>query len=232
MGTTLTWILVAVLGLPVGVTLLIGAAFLAGMLGLASATLTPSGRAPSVDLSDASTHIDPEWPERQGFEFVGAFTLVAAANPKGRIFAWGVPGAATFFCLYVFQTPKEATAATDMVTFFEGDVGLTTASSADGMLVPPRPGEFKQAITSGIDEQWRAHLEAEQYVRSSLRIDYAALDVPFDELFLTKVRSEARVVQRRSWFGLRAAYWYFTRTSRADRTIEQQYPDLNRTNLS
>jgi hypothetical protein len=162
-----------------------------------------------------------DWCERNGFAWIGAYSLAIPNNPQGLIGAWQNQPQRTYFCVYrVGPNPK---VIVDIVSEFDGDRGVTTCNSSGAMLFPSRAGRYKQALVSeDLDFLWRSHQEGVRTVQSRFGLTLERNERPFEQLFVESIRKVAASVCARPLWPLRAVFWFFTQSRRINRPIAQQ----------
>lgn len=159
-----------------------------------------------------------EWAEEEGFEFAGTFLLGGVMS--ALIGVWQQAGEGRFFCPSFIG----GRLTYDLVTVFEGDAGLTTASTKAGQLLPCPPGSFMQAFErTTVREQWKKHRAAEEFLVSGGRVRRRSSPVAFEEVFTDSVRRHMAYVRSLRFWPVRAVYWYFVRQNvLKNRSVQQQ----------
>lgn len=198
-----------------------------GLRGLESAELIELDHEEAREQIDHSRP-DNDWATRNGYQWVGCFRFQAGMNPKTIVLAWQKPGLASYFCVYYIMKQQ----AYDLVTGYKNDISLTTGSHEGSMLFPLRPFHFQQSRTKvGLDELLRAHMESDQYLRSRLRAEDQPYSGPLDEPFTEAVRGQAAYVRSIPVWWLRVLWWYAVKGFKNNRLVEQQFPDLDHSDL-
>ncbi len=130
------------------------------------------------------------WATNEGFEWVGGYLLRGTADI--RIAAWRHTQYPAYFCVYVAQNQVHF----DLVTIYDGDIGLTTGSTKDGLLIPPAPGSYIQCF-GGLEPEalWNKHLVAEAFMLEKLQLDPKPIDMPFDEVVVYAIHRQMRHVR-------------------------------------
>lgn len=150
-----------------------------------------------------------DWAEQNGFQFLGSYQVTALGT--AYVAAWERVGEPTYFCVYCMGDKV----ARDFVTILNGDGGLTTGNSADALLFPAAPGEYKQTFPGTLaEEQWERHLAAIEFLKQHRHATIRSRFRSFDEAFAEGVRGPAAYVMTLFLWPLRAPYWYFVRRSR------------------
>ncbi len=161
-----------------------------------------------------------EWAKAHGFGFVGFYMI--GANSNLFMCAWCNDDSSRFFAAYVLPQGK---ITYDLVTFFEPEGGLTTASTKDGLFLPFPPGSYTQAFSKrSMDQRWQKHLEAEAYLGRELGAMRSSISSDFEQSFLRAIRRQMLYVRSiRGWY-IKAVYWYLIRKSKlANKSIEVQH---------
>lgn len=159
------------------------------------------------------------WAAEHGFEWDGAYVPQFPMNGQIPFFAWRNAEAATLMIAYFTQQGVQ----TDFVTGYAGGVGLTTGSSAAGMLTPVRPNNPKQAFTGlTIEQLWQKHVAADAFLRRQYGRTHELDDRPVDELMLESVRELSAFVRSLPLWPFRGVYWYFTMKGRTNIPVESQ----------
>jgi len=167
----------------------------------------------------ASELVDPKWAEDEGFARAGCYQLVTSMMST-KVVGWRHAGGSLFMCVYLHDATVPAF---DIVTEFNNDVGLTTSSTRDGHLIPPRQGHYLQSFSNkSVTECYALHLQAELDVQANT--DAKPLDTarPLADAMIEALQKQ--VSHTRSlvlWFA-RFPIWYFGRRhSRHNKTVAQ-----------
>lgn len=176
----------------------------------------------TVDPKIARTAAASDWAERNGFHFVG-FYFESCMN--SLIAAWRHASQPTYFCAYVVSDNNQLRNTYDFVTLFDHDVSLTTGSTKDGHMMPPRPGAYVQTFSHvSLDEQWRRHTDAERFLNSRGHVGFRSRVPAFVESITTAIQRQVAHVRSMPFWPFRAVFWFASRRSRwHNLTIQQQH---------
>lgn len=150
-----------------------------------------------------------DWAEEHGFSFLGSYQVNALGS--AYVAAWEKEDEPTYFCVYYLNQ----TLARDFVTILDGTGALTTGNSADALLFPCAPRDYKQTFpATTIQQQWDRHREALDFLKRSrdvkIRSDYAT----FEEALNAGLREPMKYVMSLFLWPLRGPYWYFLRRTK------------------
>ncbi len=199
----LIWIVVS-LGGFVPLVLLIFADF---------SVMSDPGRERDI-LVRAAKAIGERWLTTNGFE------------PEGVLAPLGVTLAMfrhtpthTALVVYLGQT----TCHTDFVTIFANHVGVTTASTVNGVAAPPAPGTVMQCLpSSSLAERWRAHQDGVALIGAGTSAAPVAMGSIETEM-AAAVRRQCRHIFAHPWLVLALPYRFFvTRWRYRNVTVAQQ----------
>jgi hypothetical protein len=162
------------------------------------------------------------WAEQNRFQFIG-YHVESCMN--SLIVAWQHPSQPTYFCAYVVSDNARLRNTYDFVTMFERDVSLTTGSTKDGHMMPPRPGAYVQTFSQvSLDEQWRRHTEAERFLTSRGHVRYRSNLPPFVESITTAIHGQVAHVRSLPFWPFRGVFWFASRRTRwHDLSIQEQH---------
>lgn len=212
----------SLIGLPLTVVLVIALCFYLIVRKLAVSQIDAyvpddAGSDPKI----ARTAPAREWAERNQFRFIG-YHVESCMN--SLIAAWQHPSQPTYFCAYVVSDGSRLRNSYDFVTLFDHNAVLTTGTTRDGHMMPPRPGAYVQTFSHvSLDEQWRRHADAERFLTSRGHVGYRSRVPSFVESITTAVHGQVAHVRSLPFWPFRAVYWFAARRSSwHNRTIQEQ----------
>lgn len=145
-----------------------------------------------------------QWAKENDFEFL-EYYWVKVGFQKIFMAVWRRTDRPTFLCTYLMNV-------TDIVTEFAGDISLTTANSRAAQYAPKPPENYSQTFSRvTLDEQWRRHLEMENFLMDAGGAELVYAEIQFEEYFIGSVRKSLRYVRSIPYWYLLGAYWYFVR---------------------
>jgi hypothetical protein len=219
-GTYDLWETLSIIGIMVGVT--VGVIVFISVVTVFTLSRTKLTRlaVPSQKYKKALARgmSKDEWARANGFQFTGFYRVGASSNIFMCI--WTNDDASRFFAVYVL--PQKTTS--DIVTIFDAEGGLTTASTKDGLFFPFPPGSYSQAFSNiSMDLRWRKHLESEKFLEYEIGAIRATSPRDFEQTFLRAIRRQMLHIRSiRLWY-IKAVYWYLIRRFRlANKSIEEQ----------
>lgn len=178
--------------------------------------LSPATRGQHYAQFDAA-QAHHAWAQSQGFEWVGGY-IFQGVQPI-FVAAWKHAAQGSFFCMYMHQARQMY----DFVTLFEGKRGLTTTSTADGLLLPHPPGACVQGFKLEPDDLWAKHLEAEVYLASRGFVPLTAAP-PFEQAVQEAIDRQMAYVRTRPLWPVQGVYWFILRRHLLfNRSIESQH---------
>lgn len=152
-----------------------------------------------------------QWAKRNDFAFLEYYWARAGLH---RLFmaVWQRTDRPTFLCTYLVPTQSGFTNVTDIVTEFANGISLTTANSRDAQFHPKPPKAYHQTFSRiNLDEQWRRHVEMENFLMDAGGAELVYTEVRFEQCFTDDVREEIRYIRNIPYWYLLGAYWYFVR---------------------
>ena len=156
-----------------------------------------------------------QWAQQNGFVFKGYYMFQSTAF----IAAWQREDRPMFFCFYVVQHKT----LSDLITIFDGDIGLTTGSRSDSHFFPRSEKSYMQSFSRcGFDGFWDRHVAAENYL-----IDHGAdlveQELDFTACLVEAVGKQMQFVRQIPLWPLRGLWWFAVRKFRwHNLTIQQQ----------
>lgn len=179
-------------------------------------------------LEPAADEDEPEhlrqWAADNDFNFIGNFTMKIGSS-NALISVWRHSERPTFLCQYLVRSGRTVNKALDMVTLFDSDIMLTTASKSDGQLLPIPAGSYYQTFSNiSPDDQWNKHVEMENFLMDDGGARLVQLDVTFEESFISAIRRQMQHIRSILLWPCRAPYWYFVRRNlRHNKSIRLQH---------
>lgn len=176
----------------------------------------------SHHVSDTETRNAISWAEAANFEYLGVFEH---RPDKNLIYAWKSNIHRCFLASYVLLQGDTRIAATDFVTGFQDEFSLTTNNHGDGRAFPKHPATYAQCFANAsIDEIWRRHKEAEQYLVGFGGVRAIQQLPDFQPAFQRAIRDQMNYLQSFLLWKLRIPYWYFVYRKRwRNISIEEQH---------
>ncbi|MDX2132970.1 MAG: hypothetical protein SFY69_13055 [Planctomycetota bacterium] len=209
--------------------LLIVPLFFAGLIVIASwlsvrGLGSPDGRIATLDQGEvngiaglAAAHA--RFADAHGLEWSGAFRSEFPNNPRIVCCTWRSRGTGPILVAYVVN----AQVYSDLVSTYANSCTLTTGSAPGGALFPTRRGKVRQILPGrSLTELWLAHAEADQHLRSELRLLPRRDDRPIDELLLESVHGVAAHVRSYPLWPLLCVWWYLTQRLRTGTPVVKQ----------
>jgi hypothetical protein len=179
-------------------------------------------------LEPAPDEAEPEhlrqWAADNDFNFIGNFTMKVGSS-NALISAWRHSQRPTFFCQYVIRSGRTVNQALDMVTLFDSDIMLTTASKSDGQLMPIPVGCYLQTFSNvSPDDQWHKHVEMENFLMDEGGARFVQLDVTFEDSLTNTIRKQIECIRSIPLWPCWAPYWFFVRKNlRHNKSVRLQH---------
>ncbi len=149
------------------------------------------------------------WVEENGFQFDSLFlsNMVNVPEPI-QCAAWWSERDATWALLYVAAKKKNI----DFVTLYSDDIGITTASSKDAVLLPQPEKSLTQAFT-GLSYKglYAKHLKARKQVERYESVVLQEERRDLMEELKHALKAHARFLMSLPLWEYRGVYWFFVR---------------------
>lgn len=157
-----------------------------------------------------------EWLAYYNLQFLTCFQYSTI-----RVAVFQQQGMQRFLSLYFHQKLSYS-----IETYFDDLTSLDTSTSGSVGMFPARPGNYKQSCPGArVDEAWRRHLEAEDYLMKKFGFQFRPLSQSYEQTLMNVMRLQMQHVRSLRFWPFRAIYWYHVNRSRmANKSIQQQYP--------
>lgn len=148
------------------------------------------------------------WARDHDFEPCPVFVLRSAVFSP-IVVGWRRRDEPTFLCTYVLNG---GVIASDIVTEFEGDSCLTTATTKDGHQLPPAENTWLQSFSvTDPNTLWAHHQAAVAYLMATRGATYRSGPLKLQEEILAFFHSQQAYFATVPLWWLRLPYWYFFR---------------------
>jgi hypothetical protein len=158
------------------------------------------------------------WAHATGFDFVGGYTMQLGI--KAFVAAWHHRERPCYFVLLIAAGNKIPTFTTE----FSAERSLDTTGSDQDMLPAP-PGHYKQGFTkTPVDELYRRHMEAEEYLMRVGQVQYQPDLLGLEEAVSRDAKLQSAYIRSLPLWPFRAVYWYYIgKRKKANKSIEEQH---------
>ncbi|MHC4524604.1 MAG: hypothetical protein ACYSU8_03580 [Planctomycetota bacterium] len=223
------WLLIAILGGAVGLSLLIATVVYKNIIEMSKIDHLPEIENDNILESEIN-----QWAASHGFHYMNTF-LMQITNTRTFVAVWQHPHDPTFFAAYICQgtggnSSDQSNVVTqktvfDFITYFDKGYSLTTGSTSDGNLFPLQQNIYHQTLDfADWDDHYQKHTQAVTYLKNIGGIRLDVLTKPVDQYILEAVHSCTKHVRSLFLWPLRGAYWYFIRRRLwHNLTIQQQH---------
>jgi hypothetical protein len=161
-------------------------------------------------LVDAAEHHNL-WATDNGFKLLGYYRLLIGTGSVSMV-AWRRCDRPTVLCLYIVRVGSNLGVATDIVTGFVDEIGLTSNDSKAAQFSPWRPGRYLQSFSPvTLDGLWARHIEVENYLMDVGGARLVQKEFNLEEELVSSVRRQNAYTRSIPFWYLRVAYWYFIR---------------------